>query len=80
MEDTTMMVMLTNNFHGTRHAVRMADCPKPHDDEAVAIVEVRLTTSQARRARAALCGIKTCTCSGPTGTRGSRVRATVIQG
>lgn len=57
--DNKMKITLTNNFHGT----------------SVEIVTrktntTRISESQRRKAKAALCGISGCTCSGPFGTRG----------
>jgi hypothetical protein len=51
-------ITLTNDFHGTRVALRV------NGDS--------LTASQIRRAKKTLCGVAGCCCSGALGTRGTQ--------
>ena len=57
---TTKTYTLRNDFHGTTVQIRAEEIDG----------HIELSPSQARRARAKLCGMADCTCSGPLGTRG----------
>ena len=60
-----MMVTLRNDFHNSQTRVRLGESGK-------------LTQCQVERARRALCGVPTCLCSGPLGTRGPQDVAITI--
>lgn len=53
------MITIRNDFHGTEVRLR-------------ADIGGTLTTAQVRRAKARLCGIENCTCSGDAGERGEQ--------
>ena len=59
-ESYTIDIIVKNNFHNTRVRLRAT----------VSDAGIKLTASQLRRARNALCGIPDCGCGGHVGERG----------